>query len=752
MNPDPQARPQPQPPKPTITNATITPATLPAGGGMVTINATVTNATVVTLDGVAVKLPTTQSATASRSLRLDRAPATGTSASLAVTVAPPVEPPIEPPIEPPVVPSGTVTMFPGTFPKSADGYDSLVQSSTVIFSDGRPAIFGGGHADTANPDLWRFDGAKYVSDYPALPRSEMNATYLDAEKWWHHPDPAKYRLQPITRHTYTGWMWSSKLGKAVVLGPSQGEPYPGGYPDPAPQLTGGTNGIYDDKTRTWTQLHTNLVDPTVANADDPVSGNILGLRQTLWYVYDPAADTVVKRDTTTNWGLGYEDVMVHYPPNDKFYYITRIDWDLANSMMPVVHEVAVDRSTWTFKRTKLPFRRVNRGDKLVYGATHYAFDPVSKLIIGGMEDDKVWGVLPADIGDGRTPGWYQHPAPGAGTGLFHHWARDKNGTYWFVNTAKQVGAFRPTLDLWRYIEPPPLEVVAPITVGGQTYPSLAEALKVGDTMIGVGVLYVGGQVTKALTITGAGKDVTTIKGGGSILGKGAIVIEAAVAVTVTAIGFDSVAVSDGNGAGIRQSNGDLTVNDCGFTNCQDGYLGSNCTVAFNRCAFVGNGLGDGQTHAVYVSNGSKVASATDCTFKGTKIGHHFKSRALQSNLLRCTMEAGTESYSCNYPWGGKVSIKECNITKGPNSDNDNCVISYGEESGNATPYTDNTFGMSDTTITYTGALPMTAVRFSPDKVPCDAVFTNVKFVGIAKPQTGARTCTFVNCTLNGQPL
>jgi len=44
------------------------------------------------------------------------------------------------------------------------------------------------------------------------------------------------------------------------------------------------------------------------------------------------------------------------------------------------------------------------------------------------------------------------------------------------------------------------------------------------------------------------------------------------------------------------------------------------------------------------------------------------------------------------------------------------------------------------------------VRFSPDKVPCDAVFTNVKFVGIAKPQTGARTCTFVNCTLNGQPL
>lgn len=80
-------------PAPTIVSARATPSTLPAGGGSVVIDATLANATQVTLDGAVVTLPVTVNVTASHmfSLVAHGPTAPDAQASIAVTVAVPVD-------------------------------------------------------------------------------------------------------------------------------------------------------------------------------------------------------------------------------------------------------------------------------------------------------------------------------------------------------------------------------------------------------------------------------------------------------------------------------------------------------------------------------------------------------------------------------------------------------------------------------------------------------------------------------------
>jgi hypothetical protein len=109
---------------PTIANMTATPATLPFGGGQVTINATVTGADSMTLDGLAIpSLPTTVGVTANHAFQLVATNAAGsTSAQALVTVA--VQPPI------PTITNMTVT--PNTLPV---GGGPVVVNATVTNAD-----------------------------------------------------------------------------------------------------------------------------------------------------------------------------------------------------------------------------------------------------------------------------------------------------------------------------------------------------------------------------------------------------------------------------------------------------------------------------------------------------------------------------------------------------------------------------------------------------------------------------------------
>jgi hypothetical protein len=226
------------------------------------------------------------------------------------------------------------------------------------------------------------------------------------------------------------------------------------------------------------------------------------------------------------------------------------------------------------------------------------------------------------------------------------------------------------------------------------------------------------------------------------MGKGALIVKTDS--TISGIAFEDVTVPEGNGSGIRHDAGALAVHDCAFLRCQDGYLGIGESVAFAHCLFDACGLGDGQTHAIYVSAGVKRATATACRFRGTKIGHHFKSRAENSLLVDCRMEPATESYSADFPWGGVVDIWNCHMAQGPDTDN-NVLVNYGSERNS--PLALHSFAMSDCTLTSRGVAHAVGLRFDP-RIPVNVTLTNVHFVGIETPMQGG-TVTFKGCTKDG---
>lgn len=111
-----------KPSSPTIANFAVTPTSIDAGQSVV-LSATVTNTKRVTLDGIVIQLPYTDTPQASRTYQL-YALGTGNtppavSPAIAVTVAQSIEPPgiippIEPPIDPPIIEPPPV----GTAPKT----------------------------------------------------------------------------------------------------------------------------------------------------------------------------------------------------------------------------------------------------------------------------------------------------------------------------------------------------------------------------------------------------------------------------------------------------------------------------------------------------------------------------------------------------------------------------------------------------------------------------------------------------------
>jgi hypothetical protein len=627
------------------------------------------------------------------------------------------------------------------FPVSADGFSALDYGGFCVAPNGDALLFGGGHAATAMPDAWRLPngGTAWVSDYPVPTRDQvMTAWGNDPNGWLSVPGFPKL---PATVHSYSGNIWSHAINRFLKMSPTAGGWY--GIPEGKPYQINQTIGEYDPVTKTWTD--TGIVMPLggpAAMCEDPVSGNIIGIVSSGFMVYDPRQRKLLGFTQNDSSLIGYDDHVVYHPPKDKFYIITRA-YGWLNPACPHVVELTLDRASWTHAMRDTGLARPATSSMPTAGILGWAYDPASQMIVGGYDRSVVTGFHP-------DKGWFQHPAPTVNSDsvmLYHHWAYDeKNARHLFIHGVGAYGAtyaFKGEAAKWV-----PMAVNAPdviATINGGAFGSLEDACNAGVPLtLSVGVLRSGGAVTKPGTtsIVGAGTHLI----GGAVWGKAQIVVSASSPLTVSGISFEDAAVADANGAGIRHDSGSLAVNDCAFSRCQDGYLG-NADVAFNRCSFTDCGAGDGQSHGVYVSNGSKVASATDCTFTGTKIGHHFKSRALRSSLTRCKMTAGTESYSCDFPWGGQVAIDACQMTKGADSDNDNCVINYGSEV-NATPFAAHSFAMSNTTLTYTGAVSMIGVRFDA-KVPVDAVFTNCDFNGIATPQTGARSAKFINCRRDG---
>lgn len=188
-----------------------------------------------------------------------------------------------------------------------------------------------------------------------------------------------------------------------------------------------------------------------------------------------------------------------------------------------------------------------------------------------------------------------------------------------------------------------------------------------------------------LTIESTGPGVRIA--GKTCAGKG-IFITAGSDILVRGITFADAQVPDHNGAGIRAEGDNLTVENSRFEDNENGILAGGSPGSVLRVedsVFSGNGACIGAcAHGIYAGAAIRMLDVRRCVFWNTKVGHHIKSRALNTLVVDSTIEdgdEGTASYLIDIPNGGNVLIEGNTLQKGPRSENHEAAISIGEEKG-----------------------------------------------------------------------
>jgi hypothetical protein len=155
-------------------------------------------------------------------------------------------------------------------------------------------------------------------------------------------------------------------------------------------------------------------------------------------------------------------------------------------------------------------------------------------------------------------------------------------------------------------------------------------------------------------------------------------------VTVDGLELCGAVVSSGNGAGIREESGSLTVLNSYIHDNQDGILTSGvlagATLTIDHTEFSHNGAGDGQTHNLYAGQ-LDLVDITNSYFTDVVAGHEIKSRALDTIIENNRIQdgpSGTSSYDIDLPNGNVATIENNVIEKGANSDNQ-ALIHFGGE-------------------------------------------------------------------------
>ncbi|HXH81161.1 NosD domain-containing protein [Nocardioides sp.] len=221
-------------------------------------------------------------------------------------------------------------------------------------------------------------------------------------------------------------------------------------------------------------------------------------------------------------------------------------------------------------------------------------------------------------------------------------------------------------------------------------PSAAAAVaRDGDTVLIDPGTYVGDVATWTqddLTLRGDGGLAHLQAGGKSAQGK-AIWVIAGDRTVVDSIEFSGAAVTDKNGAGIRQEGVGLTVTRSWFHDNQNGILtGASPTsdIVIRDSRFFSNGAGDGYSHNLYIG-AVRSLTVSGSYIWGAKVGHELKSRAAQNTIIgnRITDADAATSYSIDLPNGGRSLIAGNVIIQGPNSPN-STLVSYAAEGFPAT--------------------------------------------------------------------
>jgi hypothetical protein len=229
------------------------------------------------------------------------------------------------------------------------------------------------------------------------------------------------------------------------------------------------------------------------------------------------------------------------------------------------------------------------------------------------------------------------------------------------------------------------------SVNGRGFASLQDAVNaVGD---GTGTILIApgtyrqcavqedGRVTfKAATPGTAILDTDTCEG------KAALVLRGA-ASTVDGLVFRNMAVNDGNGAGIRIENGDLTVTNAMFLDSQEGILGNEqggARIVIDHSTFAGLGTCDAAAdcaHSVYLATDGSV-TVTNSRFERGQGGHYVKLRSPKLTIADNSFDDShghKTNYMIDLSNGGTGTITGNTFVQGKDKENWSAFITIAAE-------------------------------------------------------------------------
>lgn len=149
--------------------------------------------------------------------------------------------------------------------------------------------------------------------------------------------------------------------------------------------------------------------------------------------------------------------------------------------------------------------------------------------------------------------------------------------------------------------------MATLTVGnGQQYSRIAEAVAAsrdGDILAVQAGTYTNdfATITQNITLQGVGGMVKMVATTPPPNGKA--ILTTTSDVTIDHFEFSGAKVADRNGAGIRYEAGNLTITNSYFHDNENGLLSAanaDGSITIKNSEFAFNGIGDGQTHNLYV--------------------------------------------------------------------------------------------------------------------------------------------------------
>jgi len=186
------------------------------------------------------------------------------------------------------------------------------------------------------------------------------------------------------------------------------------------------------------------------------------------------------------------------------------------------------------------------------------------------------------------------------------------------------------------------------------------------------------KIRRHLSLTGVDGHRVVLFSSGPVA-KGLLNPLPGVSLRVANITFRGAHSPDKNGAGIRHDGMNLTVENCAFENNENAILATGAEdgeIIISKSSFIDNGHGDGYSHGIYVVRAAAL-TITDSRFVGVKIGHHVKSLAARTQVLRTVLDdaQGRASYAIDASKGGDVTIVGNTITQAADASN-RTMINY----------------------------------------------------------------------------